>query len=209
MADTLTTKKVTELTENTAMSDEDLFMVGSAGTASLRKLKWSNIWNTIKTAILGKLVANNLTTTAAGYLLDARQGKALDDKISKLNTDLKNNIIAVSRTSAAWLAESYKSYNVCEYTIQSDGIYLAFATVIISETKADRAYYMALNQNSEGNGSRTTMIANNAYNVIAPLSYVFTCKAGDRIYTSAQANYVAENYAGLATGYLKLIKLHS
>lgn len=89
MADTLTTKKVTELTENTAMSDEDLFMVGSAGTASLRKLKWSNIWNTIKTAILGKLVANNLTTTAAGYLLDARQGKALDDKISKLNTDLK------------------------------------------------------------------------------------------------------------------------
>lgn len=89
MADTLTTKKVTELTENTAMSDNDLFMVGSAGTASLRKLKWSNIWNTIKTAILGKLVANNLTTTAAGYLLDARQGKALDDKISKLNTDLK------------------------------------------------------------------------------------------------------------------------
>ena len=90
MADTLTTKKVTELTENTAMSDEDLFMVGSAGTASLRRLKWSNIWNTIKTAILGKLVANNLTTTAAGYLLDARQGKALDDKISKLNTDLNN-----------------------------------------------------------------------------------------------------------------------
>lgn len=87
MADTLTTKKVTELAENTAMSDNDLFMVGSAGTASLRRLKWSNIWNTIKTAILGKLVANNLTTTATGYLLDARQGKALDDKISKLNTD--------------------------------------------------------------------------------------------------------------------------
>lgn len=93
MADTLTTKKVTELTENTAMSDEDLFMVGSAGTASLRKLKWSNIWNTIKTAILGKLVANNLTTTAAGYLLDARQGKALDDKISKLNTDIPYKIV--------------------------------------------------------------------------------------------------------------------
>lgn len=93
MADTLTTKKVTELTENTAMSDEDLFMVGSAGTASLRKLKWSNIWNTIKTAILGKLAANNLTTTAAGYLLDARQGKALDDKISKLNTDLTGKVI--------------------------------------------------------------------------------------------------------------------
>lgn len=88
MVDTLQTKKVTDLTENTAMSDEDLFMVGSAGTASLRRLKWSNIWNTIKTAILGKLVSNNLTTTEEGYLLDARQGKALDEKISKLNTDL-------------------------------------------------------------------------------------------------------------------------
>ena len=139
----------------------------------------------------------------------ATKAKTIIGAINELKADLKNSEITVSRTSAAWLAQSYVSYNVCEYTIQSDGIYLAFATVIISETKADRAYYMALNQNSEGNGSRITMNANNAYNVIAPLSYVFTCKAGDRIYTSAQANYVAENYAGLATGYLKLIKLHS
>lgn len=112
MADTLTTKKVTELTENTAMSDEDLFMVGSAGTASLRKLKWSNIWNTIKTAILGKLAANNLTTTAAGYLLDARQGKALDDKISKLNTDKSNKLMVKS-----W---NYPSANVQNASVAVD-----------------------------------------------------------------------------------------
>lgn len=123
MADTLTTKKVTELTENTAMSDDDLFMVGSAGTASLRRLKWSNIWNTIKTAILGKLVANNLTTTAAGYLLDARQGKALDDKISKLNTDLNNGsdgyvylpdgtLIQYGFYSGSLTTNSYKNANV-------------------------------------------------------------------------------------------------
>ena len=30
-------------------------------------------------------VVNNLTTTASGYALDARQGKALDDKITELN----------------------------------------------------------------------------------------------------------------------------
>ena len=112
MADTLTTKKVTELTENTAMSDNDLFMVGSAGTASLRKLKWSNIWNTIKTAILGKLVANNLTTTAAGYLLDARQGKALDDKISKLNTEITH----------AMMPDYSKQVQVTSpYTAEKDG----------------------------------------------------------------------------------------
>ena len=30
--------------------------------------------------------ANNLTTTASGYALDARQGKALDDKVTQLNS---------------------------------------------------------------------------------------------------------------------------
>lgn len=33
-------------------------------------------------------VVNNLTTTADGYVLDARQGKKLNDQISKLNSDL-------------------------------------------------------------------------------------------------------------------------
>ena len=32
--------------------------------------------------------ANNLTTTASGYALDARQGKALDDKVTQLNSAL-------------------------------------------------------------------------------------------------------------------------
>lgn len=211
MADTLQTKKVTELTENTAMSDEDLFMVGSAGTASLRKLKWSNIWNTIKTAILGKLAANNLTTTAAGYLLDARQGKALDDKISKLNTDLKNSEIIVNRTNQVWIAKSYTEYVVCEYTIQSAGVYLAVAKTMLNNYKTDRAFSFELNQNSAGNGSGIVLQSNGAYAILAPISYIFTCAAGDKIYTSAQTNYVAdgEAYAGLATGYLKLIKLHS
>ena len=34
-------------------------------------------------------VANNLVTTEEGYLLDARQGKILDDKISEQNTNIK------------------------------------------------------------------------------------------------------------------------
>lgn len=35
-------------------------------------------------------VANNLVTTAAGLVLDARQGKALDDKITTLNSSISN-----------------------------------------------------------------------------------------------------------------------
>lgn len=35
-------------------------------------------------------VANNLTTTAAGYALDARQGKKLKDEVNQINSDLAN-----------------------------------------------------------------------------------------------------------------------
>lgn len=50
--------------------------------------------DTLKDAINGAFPAanliNNLTTTEAGFGLDARQGKALDDKITEINGSLKN-----------------------------------------------------------------------------------------------------------------------
>ena len=50
---------------------------------------WKNGILPIKNSLANKLntssVVNNLLTTAAGYALDARQGKALDDKITALN----------------------------------------------------------------------------------------------------------------------------
>lgn len=49
--------------------------------------------DTLKDAINGAFPAanliNNLTTTEAGFGLDARQGKALDDKITEINGSLK------------------------------------------------------------------------------------------------------------------------
>jgi hypothetical protein len=50
--------------------------------------------DTLKDKINGAFPAanliNNLTTTEAGFGLDARQGKALDDKITEINGSLKN-----------------------------------------------------------------------------------------------------------------------
>ena len=40
-------------------------------------------------------IANNLTTTVAGYALDARQGKTLDDKITSLNNSLPRYSLVV------------------------------------------------------------------------------------------------------------------
>lgn len=53
--------------------------------------------DTLKEKINGAFPAanliNNLTTTEAGFGLDARQGKALDDKITEINGSLKGNVI--------------------------------------------------------------------------------------------------------------------
>lgn len=53
--------------------------------------------DTLKDKINGAFPAanliNNLTTTEAGFGLDARQGKALDDKIAEINGSLKSKIL--------------------------------------------------------------------------------------------------------------------
>lgn len=86
MADEITTKKVENLSENTESADEDVFLFGSGGTNVIKKIKWSNILAKLRSL----LFANNCTTTQAGYGLDARQGKELQDQVNKLNTKLKN-----------------------------------------------------------------------------------------------------------------------
>lgn len=52
--------------------------------------------DTLKDKINGAFPAanliNNLTTTEAGFGLDARQGKALDDKITEINGSLNNRL---------------------------------------------------------------------------------------------------------------------
>lgn len=55
--------------------------------------------DTLKDKINGAFPAanliNNLTTTEAGFGLDARQGKALDDKITEINGSLNNMLFTV------------------------------------------------------------------------------------------------------------------
>lgn len=99
MADTISTKRITDLPEDTDVNDNDLFMAGSNGTASLRKKKWSTLLAKIKSVLL----ANNLTTTTAGYALDARQGKALKDQLDQQNTNINTvvNVESVERQGNA------------------------------------------------------------------------------------------------------------
>ena len=114
MADTIKTKRITDLPEDTDVNDNDLFMAGSNGTASLRKKKWSTILSKIKS----KLLANNLTTTAEGYALDARQGKALKDQVDQLNTKISWTLLfsgerQIADNSTPWHSDlTFASFDI-------------------------------------------------------------------------------------------------
>lgn len=84
MAEEITAKKIENLSENTEPVDTDVFLFGSSGSNTIKKIKWSNIAKKLKSI----LFANNLTTTAEGYGLDARQGKILKGEIDELNTKI-------------------------------------------------------------------------------------------------------------------------
>ena len=132
--------------------------------------------------------------------------------INELNTDINNTKILVNnRTTGAWIAKAYTPYNICEYTIQSEGIYLAVARMQIGECKTNRSYRFELLQNQAGNGTVSVELGTGGYDLITVSSYIFTCNVGDKIYPTAQSNYVAsdEQYAGLGYGFLQLIKLPS
>lgn len=120
---------------------------------------------------------------------------------------MTNQIFTTNRTSSAWLSVAYTSYNICEYTALTGGTYLALGYVAISETKSDRSYYCALNINGY-EVSKITSPGLVWYSVHCPICGLLNCQKGDLIKTTAQVNYVNENYAGLATGYLQLIKLY-
>lgn len=112
----LPTTSIPSLTEATSVSDSDLMLIYGI---EANKIKWSTICNLIK-AKLGigtaatQAVANNLTTTAAGSVLDARQGKALADmhKVSRIEL-----LTSGSENSAVNGAYIKKSGNVKLLTV--------------------------------------------------------------------------------------------
>lgn len=74
--------------------------------------KVTSLNNLISNKVDTSDVVNNCLTTETGFVLDARQGKALDDKITELNGKL--NIINYTRDdyglSSAWSTSVWNTY---------------------------------------------------------------------------------------------------
>ena len=96
----------------------------------------------INNALAGKVntsdIANNLTTTSAGKVLDARQGKALSDSLGELivretgNASFTNGVATIAAKSGYKLMSvvtnrNDTSYSITTVTEQSDGTYLLYS----------------------------------------------------------------------------------
>lgn len=117
-----------------------------------------------------KNVANNLTTTESGFVLDARQGKELDDKITELNGNIetggdpneyryyvrfkkeKLQICYGSFWATMALNQNGSGYTGVSNSIRNGSFAKEFSTVrslIISRNSGDWATILSKSANSE------------------------------------------------------------
>lgn len=121
--------------QGTTFSSSNLTAVSSGGLNDLQSSVES--LNDSLSAFSGKAIANNLTTSSAGYVLDARQGKALNDKIGALivretqTPSFTNGKTTISAKSGYKLLNVITSRNDTDYSIStitetSTGSYLLY-----------------------------------------------------------------------------------
>lgn len=86
--------------------------ITSGSTALIESGAVDSLKQTLETALGDKVntsdIANNLTTTTAGKVLDATQGKALNDSISTTNTAITNKHKLTRKTvnTSSWTADT-------------------------------------------------------------------------------------------------------
>lgn len=101
-----------------------------------------NAINSLKSVVDGKLstsnVVNNLTTTASGKALDARQGKALNDKYTALNSALTSYTTGKATTNTAYLTSSSECY-----WVKCGKVCSVHAYMKIAKTITDGAVYFS------------------------------------------------------------------
>ena len=75
-------------------------------------------------------VVNNLTTTNSGYALDARQGKALNDSITSLNSALENVESGYLKRYSYNLTAGQKAINIILPSTLTEYAYLPFMIIM-------------------------------------------------------------------------------
>ena len=87
----ITTKTVVDLAEKTSPVDTDLFMAGDAGSAALKKFKWSNLLAAIKT----KIAAWTFETLNTS-------NKTIVGAVNELNNNMTQSSGSITQGTESW-----------------------------------------------------------------------------------------------------------
>lgn len=135
-------------------------------------------------------VANNLTTTEADFVLDARQGKALQDQLTTLNGSLNTNMLDIS-----YIPKTFKLFNDVPLTT---GIHV-YCVTGYGDPVADSPYpnldgwWNIIQFGVDGNGSlfRLTQIASQVFQA------EFGFKGKDELWIRSRHDAVWSNWVKL------------
>ena len=101
--------------------------------ADLKAVAFSGSYNDLSNKPSIHSLANNCTTTAAGYGLDARQGKILQDQITQQSSDMRiktvQKIHGNSQSGHVVINISFSTDNGCVTLLVSAGRFLLFISV--------------------------------------------------------------------------------
>lgn len=128
-------------------------------------------------------IANNLTTTAAGKVLDARQGKALNDVlVPKAN----QAVIATRQTNLT----ASRAYKVGDQFIYNNTLYRATAAISSGGT---------INIGSGGNATTADNVTTQISNLMVNVTYKSPTSVGQSTYGSYPTGYNKDNCTIIAS----------
>lgn len=151
-----TTQKFENKSLGTAAAKNATSAITSGSTDLIESGAVSSLKQTLETTLGNKVntsdIANNLTTTTAGKVLDATQGKALNDSISTTNTAITNKHKLTRKTvnTNSWTADTTsqsgstlykKSISLSHVYVDSPSIDIATSTGSGLPTTAQQEAY--------------------------------------------------------------------
>lgn len=176
--------------------------VGDNGSTLFGKIaKWfSDMTALVATKLNASAVVNNLTTTNPGYVLDARQGKTLNDQITTLTNVTK--------------------YNFTSATVGAAGL----TNMVNTDTLTAGTYFVTVSMMLGGTGTPATgaiiddivlYVENTQTNVYEsyPFSKAFTFStfvtltASSRLFVKASAVADTQSYADVRFNFMQVVKL--
>lgn len=176
--------------------------VGDNGSTLFGKIvKWfSDMAALVATKLNASAVVNNLTTTNPGYVLDARQGKILDDKIANL-TSVSSYIFTAVTVGGAGLT------NLVNTDFLAAGTYYVVVSMMLGGTAApttggiidDIALYVE--------NTQTNAYESYPFSKAFTFSTFVTLTASSRLFVRASAVSDTQSYADARFNFMKVVKL--